>query len=60
MANFIENRELAAKMGNKSKQFMDRYTPQAAAEFLQDVTHFVLGDCNNHTISYRDREEKAA
>jgi len=59
MANFIQNRELAAMMGNKSQQVMAQYTPQAAAEFLQDVTHFVLGDTNNHTISYRDREEVA-
>lgn len=42
MRHFIENPSLAATMGEKSKQQMAQYTPEAAAQFLSKVTSFVL------------------
>lgn len=39
---FIDNSDLAVAMGNKSKQLMAQYTPEAAAQFLDKVTSFVL------------------
>lgn len=42
MCHFIDNPNLAVAMGEKSKQLMARYTPEAAAIFLHKVTSFVL------------------
>lgn len=42
MGRFIEDPHLAAVMGEKSKQLMAQYTPEAAAQFLSKVTSFVL------------------
>ncbi len=42
MGYFIDNPALAIAMGEKSRQFMNQYTPEAAANFLADVTSFVL------------------
>ena len=43
MSKFIENTDLIHRMGVESKEIMARYTPQAAAQNLADVVHFVLG-----------------
>ena len=42
MYRFIDNPDLAKAMGKKSKQLMTKYTPEAAAHFLDKVTSFVL------------------
>jgi glycosyltransferase involved in cell wall biosynthesis len=42
MRRFIDNTDLAVVMGEKSKQLMAQYTPEAAAQFLSKVTSFVL------------------
>ena len=39
---FIKNPHLAVEMGEKSKQLMNQYTPEAAAKFLREVTYSVL------------------
>ena len=42
MQNFIDSPELAITMGDKSQQLMNKYTPEAAAKFMAEVTSFVL------------------
>lgn len=42
MRRFIDNPDLAVAMGEKSKQLMAQYTPEAAAKFLSSVTSMVL------------------
>lgn len=42
MARFIQNPELAKLMGMRSQKLMDNYTPQAAANFLNQVTSFIF------------------
>jgi glycosyltransferase involved in cell wall biosynthesis len=42
MRHFIDNPHLAIVMGEKSKQFMEQYTPELAAQFLSKVTSFIL------------------
>ena len=42
MQYFIDNPELAIAMGEKSQQLMNKYTPEAAAKFMTEVTSFVL------------------
>lgn len=43
MRRFINNPEIAIPMGEKSQQLMkNKYTPEAAAKFLAEVTSFVL------------------
>ena len=45
MRQFINNPQIAIPMGEKSQQLMkNKYTPQAAAKSLAEVTSFVLGD----------------
>jgi glycosyltransferase involved in cell wall biosynthesis len=44
MRRFIDNPDLAIAMGEKSKEIMRQYTPEAAARFLVKVTFFVLKD----------------
>lgn len=45
MRQFINNSEIAIPMGEKSQQLMkNKYTPEAAAKFLAEVTSLVLGD----------------
>lgn len=41
MRRFIEQPELSAAMGNKSKQIMAQHTPEIAAQFLTQITSFV-------------------
>ncbi|MDJ0737487.1 MAG: glycosyltransferase family 4 protein [Nostocaceae cyanobacterium] len=41
MQKFIDNPKLAIAMGEKSRQLMDRYTPETAATFLAEVSSFV-------------------
>jgi glycosyltransferase involved in cell wall biosynthesis len=43
MHSFIKNPQLAVAMGERSKQLMTQYTPEAAAKFLREVTYSVLG-----------------
>lgn len=43
MHSFIKNPQLAVAMGERSKQLMSQYTPEAAAKFLREVTYSVLG-----------------
>ncbi|BAU66907.1 hypothetical protein STA3757_43130 [Stanieria sp. NIES-3757] len=38
----IENPDLANVMGDKAKQLMEQYTPEVAAQFLKQVTSFVI------------------
>jgi glycosyltransferase involved in cell wall biosynthesis len=40
MRRFIDKPDLAVAMGQKSKQLMAQYTPEAAAQFLNTVTSF--------------------
>ncbi|XDE62781.1 glycosyltransferase family 4 protein [Arthrospira platensis BEA 1257B] len=42
MARFIQNPELAKLMGMRSQKLMDNYTPEAAANFLNQVTSFIF------------------
>ncbi len=42
MRHFMNDPNLAVSMGRKSEQLIAQYTPQAAAEFLAEVTSFVL------------------
>ena len=42
MRRFIENPDLIATMGNKSKQLMAEHTPQAAGEFLAQTATLAL------------------
>lgn len=42
MRRFIDNSDLATTMGEKSKQLMTQYSPEAAAKFWEKVTWFVL------------------
>lgn len=42
MSRFIDNPELAVKLGDNSQKLMRQYTPEAAAEFLAKVTSLVL------------------
>ncbi|HBL62834.1 MAG TPA: glycosyl transferase [Cyanobacteria bacterium UBA8803] len=42
MRRFLDNCEPIAKMGEKSKQLIAPHTPEAAAEFLAEVTSFVM------------------
>ncbi len=44
MRRSIDNPDLVAAMGANSKQLMTRYTPEAAAQFLEKVTSFVLNN----------------
>lgn len=42
MKHLIDNPELVNAMGQRSRQLMNNYTPEAAATFLSRVTSFVL------------------
>jgi glycosyltransferase involved in cell wall biosynthesis len=42
MRRFIDNPELAASMGEKSKQLIGQYTPEAAAKSMAEVAMNVL------------------
>jgi hypothetical protein len=42
MRRFIDDPHLAVVMGEKSKQLIAQYTPEAAVQFLSKVTSFVL------------------
>jgi glycosyltransferase involved in cell wall biosynthesis len=42
MGRFIDNPELAVRLGDNSQQLMRQYTPEAAAQFLAKVTSLVL------------------
>ncbi|MBE9166056.1 glycosyltransferase family 4 protein [Pleurocapsales cyanobacterium LEGE 06147] len=44
MRYFIDNPELAARLGENSQKLMSQYTPEAAAQFLAKVTSLVLED----------------
>lgn len=44
MRRLIDDIDLCGAMGDKSKQLMNQYTPEAAAEFLAKVTAFVLNN----------------
>ncbi|MBW4575404.1 MAG: glycosyltransferase family 4 protein [Aphanothece sp. CMT-3BRIN-NPC111] len=44
MSQFIRNPSLADSMGHKSQELMTPYSPEAAAQFLAEVTNFVLKD----------------
>ncbi|HEY9848475.1 MAG TPA: glycosyltransferase family 4 protein [Leptolyngbyaceae cyanobacterium] len=44
MRRSIDNPDLVLAMGNKSKELMTQYTPEAAARFLERVTAFVLNN----------------
>ncbi|MBE9178839.1 glycosyltransferase family 4 protein [Oculatella sp. LEGE 06141] len=39
---FVDEPSLSVRMGQQSEQIMAQYTPEAAAEFLANVTEFVL------------------
>jgi glycosyltransferase involved in cell wall biosynthesis len=47
---FIENSDSVLAMGKKSKQLMEQYTPEAAAQFLSQVTSFVLEQSTKHEV----------
>lgn len=42
MQHFIDHPELITQMGKKSSQLMSQYSPEAAAQFLAQVSSFVL------------------
>lgn len=42
MSRFIDDPELAVRLGDNSQQLMRQYTPEAAAQFLAKVTSLVL------------------
>lgn len=42
MCCFINDSNLATSMGEKSQQIMAKYTPEAAAQFLSQVSSFVM------------------
>lgn len=42
MHRYIDNSDSADAMGERAKQLMTQYTPEAAAQFLSKVTSFVL------------------
>ncbi len=42
MQKFLDHPEIILKMGEKSQQIMEQYTPQAAAECLAQVTELVM------------------
>jgi glycosyltransferase involved in cell wall biosynthesis len=42
MSSFIDNPDLATQLGNNSQKLMKQYTPEAAAQFLAEVTSLVL------------------
>lgn len=42
MRHFIDNLGLVSSMGDKSQQLIAQYTPETAAQFMTEVTHFVL------------------
>ncbi len=42
MRRFIDDPNLAVSMGQESKQVMSQHTPEVAADFLAEVTSFVL------------------
>lgn len=47
MRRFLDNSDLAPTMGEKSKQLMTQYSPEAAAKFLGKVTSIVLENKEN-------------
>ncbi|MCU0568765.1 MAG: glycosyltransferase family 4 protein [Oculatellaceae cyanobacterium Prado106] len=44
MSHLIRNPQKAATMGQAAQAQMTRYSPEAAAQFLSEVTRFVLGE----------------
>jgi glycosyltransferase involved in cell wall biosynthesis len=47
MKQFIDNQSLSETMGQKSKELMEQYSPNTAAQFLSHVTKTVL---ENHKV----------
>ena len=50
MSQFIRNPSLADSMGHKSQELMAQHSPEAAAQFLAEVTAFVLGDLSSDEV----------
>lgn len=44
MRRFIDDPDLSVSMGHKSQQLIAQHTPEAAAQFLAEVTSFALGN----------------
>jgi glycosyltransferase involved in cell wall biosynthesis len=51
MRRFIDNPYLAVAMGEKSKQLMEQYTPESAAQFLNQVISFVSKQKTKHEVA---------
>ncbi|MBE9141492.1 glycosyltransferase family 4 protein [Nodosilinea sp. LEGE 07088] len=53
METFLNYPDKIQKMGDKSREIMARYTPQAAVECLAEVTELVLNGRNTSTVPDR-------